>query len=107
MILVGTILFFKGWQKTNLSILDLRNGKEKDYELTRSVIKQNYVKSGMLDNNIGYVYLAQFTASAVEQFENAVDGLKKNGAESIIFDLRDNPGGAVLPAVNYKIINIY
>lgn len=29
-ILVGTILFFKGWQKTNLSILDLRNGKEKE-----------------------------------------------------------------------------
>ena len=29
-ILVGAILFFKGWQKTNLSILDLRNGKEKE-----------------------------------------------------------------------------
>ena len=29
-IMAGTILFFKGWQKTNLSMLDLRNGKEKE-----------------------------------------------------------------------------
>jgi uncharacterized cofD-like protein len=28
--LVGVFLFFKGWQKTNLSILDLNNGKEKE-----------------------------------------------------------------------------
>ena len=29
-IIAGTILFFKGWQKTNLSMLDLRNGREKE-----------------------------------------------------------------------------
>ena len=29
-IIGGALLFFKGWQKTNLSILDLRNGKEKE-----------------------------------------------------------------------------
>src|SRR5574344_205161 len=27
---IGAILFFKGWQKTNLSMLDIRNGKEKE-----------------------------------------------------------------------------
>lgn len=89
-----------GEEGTKVTVTILRNGKEKDYELTRSVIKQNYVKSGMLDNNIGYVYLAQFTASSVEQFENAVEELKKNGAESIIFDLRDNPGGVLNGAVS-------
>lgn len=89
-----------GEEGTKVTVTILRNGKEKDYELTRSVIKQNYVKSAMLDNNIGYVYLAQFTASAVEQFENAVEELKKNGAKSIIFDLRDNPGGVLNGAVS-------
>ncbi len=29
-IVFGAILFFKGWQKTNLSMLDLRNGREKE-----------------------------------------------------------------------------
>ncbi len=29
-IIAGVILFFKGWQKTNLSMLDLRNGREKE-----------------------------------------------------------------------------
>lgn len=89
-----------GEEGTKVTVTILRNGKEKDYELTRSVIKQNYVKSGMLDNNIGYVYLAQFTASSVEQFKNAVEELKKDGAESIIFDLRDNPGGVLNGAVS-------
>lgn len=54
----------------------------------------------MLDNNIGYVYLAQFTVSSIEQFENAVSDLKENGAKSIIFDLRDNPGGVLNGAVS-------
>ncbi|WP_456067536.1 S41 family peptidase [Eshraghiella crossota] len=89
-----------GEEGTKVTVTILRNGKEKDYELTRSVIKQNYVKSRMLDNNIGYVYLAQFTASSVEQFKNAVEELKKDGAESIIFDLRDNPGGVLNGAVS-------
>lgn len=89
-----------GEEGTKVTVTILRNGKEKDYELTRSVIKQNYVKSRMLDNNIGYVYLAQFTASSVEQFKNAVEELKKDGAESIIFDLRYNPGGVLNGAVS-------
>jgi len=29
-IVIGAFLFFKGWQKTNLSMLDLRNGKENE-----------------------------------------------------------------------------
>jgi len=29
-IFAGAVLFFKGWQKSNLSMLDIRNGKEKE-----------------------------------------------------------------------------
>ena len=75
-----------GKEGTKVTVTILRDGVKKDYELTRSVIEQKYVRYSMLDNNIGYVYLAQFTISSIEQFENAVEELKKNGAESIIFD---------------------
>ena len=29
-IFIGSILFFKGWQKTNISMLDIHTGKEKE-----------------------------------------------------------------------------
>lgn len=89
-----------GKEGTKVTVTILRDGVKKDYELTRSVIEQKYVRYSMLDNNIGYVYLAQFTVSSIEQFENAVEELKKNGAKSIIFDLRDNPGGVLNGAVS-------
>lgn len=93
-----------GKEGTKVTVTILRDGMKKDYELTRSVIEQKYVRYSMLDNNIGYVYLAQFTVSSIEQFENAVEELKKNGAESIIFDLRDNPGGVLMVQFQYLII---
>ena len=89
-----------GKEGTKVTVTILRDGVKKDYELTRSVIEQKYVRYSMLDNNIGYVYLAQFTVSSIEQFENAVSDLKENGAKSIIFDLRDNPGGVLNGAVS-------
>lgn len=66
-----------GKEGTKVTVTILRDGVKKDYELTRSVIEQKYVRYSMLDNNIGYVYLAQFTVSSIEQFENAVSDLKK------------------------------
>lgn len=93
-----------GKEGTKVTVTILRDGVKKDYELTRSVIEQKYVRYSMLDNNIGYVYLAQFTVSSIEQFENAVSDLKKNGAKSIIFDLRDNPGGVLMVQFQYLII---
>lgn len=74
-----------GKEGTKVTVTILRDGVKKDYELTRSVIEQKYVRYSMLDNNIGYVYLAQFTVSSIEQFENAVSDLKRKWCQKYYF----------------------
>ena len=49
--------------------------------------------SKTLKNNIGYLSILEFDEITVTQFETGLAKLKKQGAESLIIDLRDNPGG--------------
>ena len=61
---------------------------------TRAVIKIPAVAYAiMLDGKIGYIPLLQFNEAASEELEAAVGRLTKEGARSIILDLRGNPGG--------------
>ena len=47
----------------------------------------------MLEDNVGYLHLREFTTTLPEQFEAHLTGLIEQGAEDFIFDLRHNPGG--------------
>jgi len=49
--------------------------------------------------------LSDFTPDAGKEVKNAVIALKEKGAKGIILDLRGNPGGLLLEAVN--ICNIF
>ena len=42
---------------------------------------------------IGYIRLSQFNANATVELAHAIDRLEKQGADSYILDLRNNPGG--------------
>ncbi len=61
---------------------------------TRAVIKIPAVAySIMLDGKVGYIPLLQFNETAAEELEASINRLTKEGARSIILDLRGNPGG--------------
>jgi carboxyl-terminal processing protease len=60
---------------------------------------------GMIPGNIGYVQLSDFTPDAGKEVKNAVLSMKEKGARGIILDLRGNPGGLLIEAVN--ICNIF
>lgn len=51
------------------------------------------VSSKILENNIGYLDLNEFTGKAARQFKDEIDKLLNNNVSGIIIDLRDNPGG--------------
>jgi len=56
---------------------------------------------GMLDENIGYIRLSNFTQDCSKDVKNALTDLKKTySPESLILDLRGNPGGLLIEAVN-------
>jgi len=78
-----------------------------EVQLTRQKIQINAVPYyGMLNDNIGYIILSNFTEKASKGVKLALDDLKQNyGATSVVLDLRGNPGGLLIEAVN--ICNLF
>lgn len=54
---------------------------------------------------IGYIKLDDFTPGAAREVAHALSKLKQKGAQKLILDLRDNPGGMLHEAVN--IVNLF
>lgn len=76
--------------------LSLRRGEKTfDLEITRAKIVQKEVTSKMLDGKIGYIALHGFSQRSADEFHTALAALLDDGATSIVFDLRDNPGGYI------------
>lgn len=71
--------------------------KEVTYTINREVIQMDVVSSKMLPNNVGYVALSEFTENSAADVKSAIASLK--GAKSLVFDLRDNPGGYLSQAI--------
>ncbi len=60
---------------------------------------------GMFDNNVGYIALSSFTATAANSVKKAYKELEKNGAKRFVLDLRGNGGGLLIQAVD--IVNMF
>lgn len=55
---------------------------------------------GKVTDKIGFIQLTDFTQNASLEVKNALQELKNDGVESIILDLRGNPGGLLSEAIN-------
>ncbi len=83
----------KGEEGTEVTITILRGDTEKDYTITRRPFDLITVTGELLDGNVGYIRITNFRENTVAQFQELLDVLLANGAESIVFDVRDNGGG--------------
>ena len=94
----------KGQPNTEVKLKIRRPGEKKDIEKTimREKIKiDNVPYYGMIDDKTGYIRLSNFTDKASKEVKDALVDLKNNNhAESIILDLRGNPGGLLIESVN-------
>jgi carboxyl-terminal processing protease len=73
-----------------------------DLTLTRASVHVKSVQAALLlEQQIGYVSLAYSTMgnTVVEEVRQAIDSLRGVGARSLIFDLRDSPGGLLTEGV--------
>jgi carboxyl-terminal processing protease len=98
----------KGKPKTEVEIVLHRPGLKDDimFKILRERIKiTNVVYSGMIDATTGYIKLDDFTPGASKEVEEAVTKLKNSGANKLVLDLRDNPGGLLYEAIN--IVGIF
>lgn len=98
----------KGQVGTTVSITVKRTGADQPIKLDfkRDKVKVNNVPYyGMVGKDIAYIQLSDFTPDAGKEVKNALINLKEQGAKSVILDLRGNPGGLLIEAVN--ITNIF
>jgi carboxyl-terminal processing protease len=97
----------KGAPDTKVQLRIKRNSTQQDLTLTRGVVKEKAVPfQKLLNDNTGYIVLAQFTRSASSEVIRAVQDLKEKGATQIVLDLRNNPGGLLSEAVNVSNVFI-
>ncbi|NLO86924.1 MAG: S41 family peptidase [Clostridiales bacterium] len=73
----------------------MRGDQMLDFVVARAVVHVNWVNSCMLDENVGYVSLYEFSGNCSTDFKIQLDALIEKGAKSLVIDLRDNPGGWV------------
>ena len=74
--------------------------------ITRANVQMPSVPySGMISPEIGYICLSTFTSNCSQDVLQALQELKRQGAKSLILDLRDNGGGLANEAV--KIVNLF
>ena len=91
----------KGGKNAKVDIKFIRQGKALSAQL---ILEEVDIKAipyfGKIDNKTGYIVLNQFTNKASTQVKEALEQLKRQGAEKIVLDLRGNPGGLLNEAVN-------
>ncbi|MBS1487911.1 MAG: S41 family peptidase [Bacteroidetes bacterium] len=93
----------KGAPKTEVLVEVKRYGEPGTlkFKIVRERIKiSNVTYQGLIDKNTGYIKLDEFTPGAGREMAEAVIKLKSQGAEKLILDLRDNPGGSLYEAIN-------
>jgi len=86
----------RGESGTDVTLTLQRDGGEPfDVTITRATITLREVETSLIDGHIGYIGLNQFSSRASEQFAAGLEELLDQGADQIVFDLRDNPGGYI------------
>lgn len=86
----------KGQTGTNVRISLKRYGVAKpiSLEVARGVVKTpNVPHYGMVNEEVGYIQLTDFSPTAASEIKDAFEELKAAGMKKVILDLRNNPGG--------------
>lgn len=103
---VSTLL--RGQVGTNFKLKVQRPGVKEPLEFTivrRSIQMPTIPYYGIMEGQVGYINLSSFSGTPSKDFKNAFLDLKKQGATSLVIDLRNNGGGLLDQAV--EIVNFF
>jgi carboxyl-terminal processing protease len=93
----------KGQPNTTVKLKLKRLGETGIFEkklIREKITIPNIPYFGILRNETGYIRLSNFTKDAGKEAKDALNQLLNAGAKNIIVDLRGNPGGLLIEAVN-------
>ena len=96
----NVVAMMKGEAGTEVEVTVMRNGEQVTLTITRDFVEVETITHEMLDNKIGLITITEFDEVTIQQFKDAVDGLKADGMKGLVIDLRDNPGGLLNAVVD-------
>jgi carboxyl-terminal processing protease len=102
--LSDAVKLMRGKVGTKLHLTVVRKGEDKPLKITivRDIIKLKSVKFKLYDEHFGYIRVSNFQAKTAENLRNAISKLQqqtKNQLFGLVLDLRNNPGGILMGAV--------
>ncbi|MBN8821251.1 MULTISPECIES: S41 family peptidase [unclassified Spirosoma] len=93
----------KGQNNTAVKLTVQRYGEKNpvDLSVVRDVVKMTNVPYyGMISEDVGYIDLKDFTATASREVRSAFQELKGKGMKKLVLDVRENPGGLLNMAID-------
>jgi carboxyl-terminal processing protease len=89
----GTMVTLTIWRDGMPNILDI--------PIKRDIIKVHSIKkASIVEDKIGYIKLVEFQENTTRDLDEAIKKLESEGMDSLILDLRNNPGGLLDGAVD-------
>jgi len=96
----------RGAPGTKVDVTFNRLGKTQTTTITRAAMNEKAVPFySLLEGNVGYIALSAFNPRTTTETRAALVDLKKQGATSVILDLRGNPGGLMRESIN--VVNLF
>lgn len=98
----------KGEKASVVNITVLRDDKEMSFDVTRGTIELTSVTNKIIEGEnkkIGYINISVFASNTYEQFNKSLKSLEKQDIDSLIIDVRNNPGGHLNQAE--KILSLF
>ena len=93
--LQDAVNIMRGEPGTPVNVQVQRGDQLLDFVVDRAVVHVNWVNSCMLDGDVGYISLYEFSGDCSPSFAVHLDNLMSQGEKALVIDLRDNPGGWV------------
>lgn len=83
----------RGKEGTTVHLVVVRGEQELEFDVKRAKILTDVVTCQLLDGGIGLITIANFDSRCANESIAAIESLRVQGATSLIFDVRNNPGG--------------
>jgi len=102
--LMEAVKLMRGPKGTKVTISVLREGQPEPikFTITRDVIPLQSVKIRDVDDAIGYIRITQFQKNTGSEFQEALEKIRKEKSspfKGLVIDLRNNPGGLLISAI--------
>ena len=89
----------QGEDGTTVVLSVQRDGEILDLEVMRAEVSISYVEYQIINGDIGYINISQFSGNDVEGFQKAMSALQAAEVSGVIIDIRNNPGGLLTDVV--------